>query len=287
MTAINSKSNVPFNQVTNKPLDEAMLDNDPLFTANSATLIPTQQAVASAIGTISETIDNVVTTNTDQSIESKKTFVSSTTNAGLALSGETPIEPVNGDIWVSSRGSIHCRIRGLTVQLVSLMYAQTKVLTVANTDVETSLIDTEGSVGTNVVPSNFLLAGRVIRIRAVGIYRSPIEGTQSLRFRFKINGATAMSASFGLPVNQANSQWKIELDMGVVQAGNNGAVLTSGDLQMENRTNSYPFLGRLTSVSPIPFDTTVPNVLDITADWVNALPENFVSVSSITMEVLN
>ena len=58
---ITSKSGIPFNKISNKPLDEVMLDNDPSLTANSDTKIATQQATKTFINNALATKQNIIT----------------------------------------------------------------------------------------------------------------------------------------------------------------------------------------------------------------------------------
>ncbi len=309
MTAINSKSNTPFNLTSNKPLDEAMLDNDSSFTANSATRIPTQQAVATAIEAINDEISTITsevedgfsdmaTTNTNQQIVGKKTFESSATNASLALAGENPTAPVNGDIWISERGSIHCRILGLTVQLVACIFTQTKTVTVQNTTDLIDLLDVEGGVGTNIIPANFLVVGRVIRIKMKGVYSTWSSPVRSFSFRVNTDktpgGGMLAFTSFTLPTSQNNSHWELEVDICVRQTGvagynppiPQGAITIQGKVVMHNSDETC-LVGDLSAAISYPFDTTVEQELLVQGRWTQARTEDRLMVRTCTIEVLN
>lgn len=154
-----------------------------------------------------------------------------------------------------------------------------------------------------VLPANFLLyPGQALRLRAMGRISNIVTTPGTLTFRVKFNTTPIAVASSGaLALNttaKTNVTWIMDWDLTVrsVGATTSATFMHSGQWQSESVIGS-PAAGAGGAASHIfpatapavgtGFDSTVANLIDLTAQWSINNAANSVQVHSFKLESLN
>lgn len=172
---------------------------------------------------------------------------------------------------------------------------------VANSTTETTLLHSSSKI---VVPSNFLFyPGQALRIRAMGQVSNIVTtpGTLTLRAKLGPTANIAVASSGALALNVAaktNVTWILDWDL-VLRSNGGGTAATimfSGQWQSESVIGS-PAAGAGGASSHIfpasapavgtGFDSTVDNVIDLTAQWSIANAGNTIQAVTFKLESLN
>jgi len=93
-----------------------------------------------------------------------------------------------GTLWYNT-SNISLRT-GVREVVDTAIFSQTSDVTVANTTTETSMLGT--GVGTATLPANFLIPGRVVRLKSRGTISTGTS--QSSTVRFNIGGTTVITS---------------------------------------------------------------------------------------------
>jgi hypothetical protein len=151
------------------------------------------------------------------------------------------------------------------------------------------------------LPANFLTyAGQVLRIRAMGRVSNIVTtpGTLTLRMKF---GSIIVATTGALALNVAaktNVTWILDWDLTVrtVGSGTTAAFMHSGAWQSESVIGS-PAAGAGGAAAHIfpasapavgtGFDSTVANVIDLTAQWSVSNAANSIQTHSYKLESIN
>jgi hypothetical protein len=166
---------------------------------------------------------------------------------------------------------------------------------------ETSILSGQAKY---TVPANFLSdVGQTLRIRAMGrisnIVTSP--GTLTLRVKMGPTSTIIAATSGALALNivaKTNVTWILDWDLTVRSVGSSTAAtfMHSGSWQSESVIGSPAAGAGGASAHIIPasapavgtgFDSTVANVLDLTAQWSTSNAANSIQVHSFKLESLN
>jgi hypothetical protein len=155
------------------------------------------------------------------------------------------------------------------------LFAQTKnSVAITDTDDEESLINTESSIGSLLVPADGFQVGDSFRAYFTG--HLSCVGSATLRIRVKTilgvlladTGVMALSAA-------TNKHWNLDVNFTIRVLGNDGkGSIASGGLFSYTRNGGLDFKGiNFSIVNDSTFDTTVNNELVVTAQW-NAATED-------------
>lgn len=172
---------------------------------------------------------------------------------------------------------------------------------VGNTITETTLLHTSAK---SVLPGGFLFyPGQALRIRAMGQISNIVTtpGTLTLRAKMGPTSTIAAASSGALALNVAaktNVTWILDMDL-VLRSNGGGTSATfmfSGQWQSEavigspaagaGGASSHIFPATAPAVGT-GFDSTVDNVLDLTAQWSIANAGNTIQAITYKLESLN
>ena len=131
---------------------------------------------------------------------------------------------------------------------------------VGNTLVETSIVGT--GVGSLTVPANFFKVGDSFHAKIGGLIST--QPNHEITIRAK-SGSTVLETTGIIILELATNQpWELELDFTIRSIGATGEIKTNGNFVYNRDTNVY--VGTVLGDVEV-LDTTVPNTLDITAEW--------------------
>lgn len=153
------------------------------------------------------------------------------------------------------------------------LYAQTALGTlITDTIVETSLIG--AGVGSLTVPANGFSVGDSFTAKICG----PLScaNNETIHIRIKSNGVTIADAGvFSMKIT-TNKYFEITLDFTVTKIGAAGVaeLFTNGQYSYNHNAAGEIAANNFALISNTTFDTTVPNVLSITAEWGSAKAAN-------------
>ena len=154
------------------------------------------------------------------------------------------------------------------------LFAQTANSTIiTNTTVESSLIN--GGVGTLSVPANGFQVGDSFRAIFGGVMNA--NNNQNIRIRVKAGSIILLDSGLqNLGSSVINDVWSLNIDFTIRSLGAAGvASIVSLGAFHYSKTNNASVQGfGFNVVNNTTFDTTISNVLDITAQWQNASTGN-------------
>jgi hypothetical protein len=154
------------------------------------------------------------------------------------------------------------------------LFAQTGNSTIiTNTTVESSLIN--GGVGTITIPANVFSVGDSFRAVFGGIMNA--NNNQNIRIKVKAGSIVLLNSGLqNLGSSVINDVWSLNIDFTIRQTGIAGvASIVSLGAFHYTKTNNGSVQGfGFNVVNNTTFDTTISNVLDVTAQWQNASTGN-------------
>jgi hypothetical protein len=146
------------------------------------------------------------------------------------------------------------------------LFAQTANSTpITNTIVETSLIN--GGVGTLSVPENGFQVGDSFRAIVGGVLNCANNQTITIRI---MAGSVVLLDSGPKPItNITNDIFSLNVDFTIRSLGGPGvaSIVSLGALHYTKTSNGTVQGFAFNTVDSTNFDTTVPNILDITVQW--------------------
>lgn len=179
-----------------------------------------------------------------------------------------------------------------------LISAQVDGTALNTSTTETSILPGQAKF---TLPANFLTyAGQTLRVRAMGRISNIVTTPGTLTFRMKF-GSIAVAASQALTLNttaKTNVTWILDWDMTCrsVGSGTTATFMHSGQWQSESVIGSPAAGAGGASSHIIPltapavgtgFDSTVTNVIDLTAQWSVSNAANSIQLHSYKLESLN
>jgi len=213
---------------------------------------------------------------------------STTARASLCLNaGTAPTAPVAGDIWNdSTQACIRSQSAGITKSLSGVIFTQTASATVGNTTTETTMVGS--GVGVTLLPTNFWVAGKTIRLKMYGHISCTAADTASVRI--KVGSVTvASSISDAFPVTLTNSLFIGELIMTCRTTGATGTIFVQGSTTIYAASSAdMTVYGRqIVTTSAVTIDTTATGQLNVTYQWSAARAGNTITSTNSVIEVLN
>lgn len=179
-----------------------------------------------------------------------------------------------------------------------LVSAQVDGTALATSTTETSILAPQAKF---TLPANYLTyAGQTLRVRAMGRVSNIVTTPGTLTFRMKF-GSIAVATSGALALNVAaktNVTWILDWDLTCRSVGGTttATIMFSGQWQSESVIGS-PAAGAGGAASHIfpatapavgtGFDSTVSNVVDLTAQWSVSNAGNSIQCHSYKLESLN
>jgi hypothetical protein len=129
-------------------------------------------------------------------------------------------------------------------------------------------------VGTLTVPANAFKVGDSFHLKMGGLLSS--ANNENIEFRIK-SGSVILEDSGIVNLPQTtNKFWEIEVDFTIRAIGSAGvaAIVSNGQLVYTKDSNSAYEGAGFNFVNNTTFDTTIVNILDVTAEWLSLEPLN-------------
>lgn len=172
-----------------------------------------------------------------------------------------------------SGGETVVTIPGATAPTVYGLYAQTALGTnITNTITETSLIGT--GVGTLTVPANTFQVGDSFTAKLCGLLSC--ANNETIHIRVKSDGTNIADAGVFSMKIATDKYFELTLDFTVTKIGAAGVaeLFTNGQYSYNQNAAGEISGNNFALISNTIFDTTVTNVLSITAQWGSAKSAN-------------
>jgi hypothetical protein len=137
---------------------------------------------------------------------------------------------------------------------------------ITNTTVETSLIN--GGVGTLTVPANGFQVGDSFRAVFGGVMNA--DNNQNITIRVDAGPIVLLDSGLqNLGSSVINDVWSLNIDFTIRQIGPAGtaSIVSLGSFHYTKTSNASIQGFAFNVVNNTTFDTTIPNVLDVTAQW--------------------
>jgi hypothetical protein len=241
--ALNTTNDVSFNSVTTSTID----------TAGTLTI----GGIATPSINIGRTGITTTTLKGTTNIDGLFTMPTTAGNTGDVLTKNG----LGGTVWSAPQ------INGL--------YSQTAVQTVANTNVETTLIG--AGVGSLSVPANYFTIGMAFRYSTGGVFRDAANNT-TFRFRLRNSGVLFDSGILTLPNITVSTAWNIDATFSYVGGT---TLITNFNFQYNNGSDARGFTSQNSNNT---FNTAIPNTLNFTVQWTVANANNTITTNYGVLE---
>lgn len=156
-----------------------------------------------------------------------------------------------------------------TPQIIGL-YSQTTPQTVANTNVQTTLIG--AGVGSLSVPANYFTTGMSFEYKCGGLFRDNANNT-TFRFRLTNSGTLFDSGILTLPLINVLTPWNIDVVFSYVGGT---TMITNFNFQYNAGSDARGFTSQNTNNT---FNAAIPNTLDFTVQWTVANANNTITTN--------
>lgn len=210
------------------------------------------------------TTDINITTTGYKTVKDESTALTQRSVLKFAGAGVTAADSA-GETVVTIPGAIAPTIYGL--------YAQTALSTnITNTITETSLVGT--GVGSLTVPANFFTVGDSFVAKMCGLLSC--ANNETIHIRVKSNGVTIADAGvFSMKIS-TNKYFELTMDFTITKIGAAGVaeLFTNGQYSYNHNAASEIAGNNFALINNTSFDTTVNNVLSISAEWGSAKTAN-------------
>lgn len=186
---------------------------------------------------------------------------------------------VEGDHWNdSTQISDMAYIGGMRQPRSAALWTSAAATTVANTDTETTLLDT--GVGSKTVKSALQVAGKRLKIRLAGLLNTKASSAGDATLRFKWGATTVHTLTF-TPGDGLATTWSVDLDLCFYGSGDFYSV---PEVMYSDTSDACKRLQA--SVSQVSL-TAADKEIDVTWEWATADADNSVSVNAAVIEILN
>lgn len=165
-----------------------------------------------------------------------------------------------------------------------VLFIGTADKTITNTTNETSAIPT--GVGSTSLQEDWWVSGRMIRIKAYGVYTTPAITGGTVTIKVKI-GSTAIAtvATSSLLVGASNAAFHFEVSMTCRSAGASGSVVCGGAVDYEVASAARIFDNLDNDGAATTVDTTAVGVVDVTVTWDTASTSKIIKVTVASFEI--
>lgn len=207
---------------------------------------------------------------------SSNTLIAGWSGTSLVLAGQD--NSSNGSLlYESTRKIIQSYVGGIKSVLAGVTFVQTATGTAANTVAETTISST--GQGTLTLPAAFLTVSKTIRIRGKGFHSSTASPTLNLKVKF---GSTVLcSTGAHTHHNATNGYFDFECEITCRSIGASGTVFAQG---IFTDATDHVSMGNTATTT---IDTTTTQAITVTAQWSAASASNTISLTNLTVEVLN
>lgn len=184
----------------------------------------------------------------------------------------------NGALWTDVTRKAMGITQGFLQQMaLGVAFTQTATGTAANTVAETAISST--GVGTLTLPADFLTVSKTIRIKGAGFHSS--TGSPTLNLRVKFGSTSICTTGAHTHHNATNGYFEFECTATTRTTGVSGTVFAQG--KFYDATDIVP-MGNTTTTT---INTTTTQAISVTGQWSAASASNTISLTNMTVEVLN
>ena len=160
------------------------------------------------------------------------------------------------------------------------LFSQSATGTVANTAAETSLDST--GIGTKTIAASVLTAGKTIRVKGRGFFSAVSAPT--LRIKIKLGANIVLDTTAVTSLNATNAGFEFEGEICCRTTGTSGTVFAQGKFEEIGSTlGAFP----MTNTGTVTIATNASQVVGVTAQWGTGSASNTISLTNLTIEVLN
>lgn len=206
-----------------------------------------------------------------------------TTNGDLVLTQQTtPGSLSDGELFYGTQKTLSGNLNGITHRFVGCLFVQTADVTVSNTTTETTLAGS--GIGTLTIPANFFVAGKTLRIRAVGYYAQ--TATPNLNFRVKLGSVTVALTATQAVGGSGNCTWQVECFITCRATGSTNTLSAQG-LNVRASNSAVSGVVPMANAALLSVDTTVSQLIDFLCQWGAASASNICVCSHLMVEALS
>lgn len=206
--------------------------------------------------------------------------------AMTGIAGE-PTGLVSGSIYYNtSQKAIRYMVQGTSETFTGSLWTKTVPSTVTATTTETDLLGT--GFGTLLLPANFWVAGKSIRVHLEGLISDDAAAPGTHTFAAKLDAVVISSSAANTPaVGLTNKHWDMDVTLTCRSTGASGKVVGAGSFSYEN-TLSAGYWGLIKTEATIAtVDTTQADTLAVTLTNGTNDADNIFVTQAATVEVLN
>lgn len=157
---------------------------------------------------------------------------------------------------------------------IGALFTQTVDATVANTAAETGLLS--AGRGSKTMPAGLMEVGTVIRLSLAGHIST--TGTPDINYRVKLNGVELASTGNQTLAGISAVGWRLFLNITCRTTGASGTVVASGFIRQGAS------LFGLVKTTTTTIDTTIGQLVEVTADWSAADAANTITCQEAVIE---
>ena len=167
----------------------------------------------------------------------------------------------------------------------TVLLTQSSEVVITNSVAETTLLGTVASWSSKTLAANFFTVGKTLRFRMFGYLTNTATPTLTLKVKLGANillttGAVATVAITG------NGYFEIEAYATCRTTGVSGTIMAYGFAMYQTNAGAFTNFPFTVNTAAVTVDTTVTQVMDVTAQWGTASASNTIKSENATIEVL-
>jgi hypothetical protein len=161
-------------------------------------------------------------------------------------------------------------------------FGQTANGTVGNTLIETTLL--AAGAGSPTIAANAFTAGKLLFLYGYGFITNTV--TPTLRIRMKLGGVTILdTTAFTMATITGTTQWQISAVATCRTTGAGGTGIAQAQLNYFTAPGTV-VTQQLVNNATFALNTTIANVMDLTAQWGTADPLNTLTATNMSAVLL-
>lgn len=207
-------------------------------------------------------------------------LIGGSTQSQIRLTAQVATGSTEGDIWNDSTNKTFAVFNnGIKQFLNGNLFAQTASATCANTTTETTISST--GQGTLTLPANFFVAGKTIKIKAMGFHSS--VSNPNLTMKVKFGSTVILTTGTHAMHNDTSGLWEVEGIITCRTTGGSGTVFGQGLFQ-DFGTAGHGI--QMVNTATVTVNTTTSQAVTVTAQWGTASASNTITCTNLILEVI-
>lgn len=207
----------------------------------------------------------------------------------IAMTGSAgePSGLVSGGIYYNTnQKAIRYMVQGTSETFTGGLWTKTVPSTVTATTTETDLLGT--GFGTLLLPANFWVAGKTIRVHLEGLISDDAATPGTHTFAAKLDAVSIAATAANTPtVGLTNKHWDMDVTLTCRSTGASGVVVGAGSFRYENTLAAGYWGLTKTEATLATVDTTQADTLAVTLTNGTNDADNIFVTQAATVEVLN